>query len=493
MTDASLRSLSYAVDVRVVGKYFGLLSLSLAAMAAVPAVFALVLDEIMAAERYAVVCALFLGGGVALSRVPAPADIQINEGLVTVALTFIVGALAMSWPFMAAGVSFADALFEAVSGLTTTGLSTLASVEDKPLWFLFTRAWLQWYGGLAIIVVALAVIIGPSANAKRLSMDEAGSSEVIASTRARARGVLKAYLGLSGIGIVLLWLAGASPLDAIVHTFAAVSTGGFSSHDASVAALGSPVAAGIALLSLFGAISFSLQFRALRSGPRTLWADGEVRTLMTLVVLTSLAMMACTIATGGSGGGGASWPALAGNASFLAVSAQTTTGFSTASPSDLSAAAKFILIASMAIGGDMGSTAGGIKVFRLLVLGRVLQLLLARTCVTSHAVMTPRIAGRIVGDEELRIACSIVVAYAAVVVVSWFIFVASNYAPLDALFEVVSAVATVGLSVGVTSPGLPAALKGLLCVDMLMGRLEIIAILVLVYPRTWFARRARRS
>ncbi len=488
VTDASLRSLSYAVDIRVVARYFGYLSLSLAAMAAVPAGVALGFGETMAAEHYAIVCAALLAGGVVLSRVPADDGIQINEGLVTVALTFIVGALAMSWPFMAAGLSFVDAFFEAVSGLTTTGLSTLASVEDKPVSFLFTRAWLQWYGGLAIIVVALAVIIGPSANAKRLSVDEGGGAEVVASARVRARGVLKVYVGLTIAGVVLLWIAGASPFDAIVHTFAAVSTGGFSSHDGGVAPLPTLAAAGISLLSLFGAISFSLHFRALRSGPRTLWEDGEVRALITLVVLTSLALSGCMLAAGGAPG-----PALAGDAAFLAISAQTTTGFATVPVGDLSAAAKLILIVSMAIGGDMGSTAGGIKIFRLLVVGRLLQLLLARTCVASHAVMTPRIAGRIIDDVELRIACGVVAAYACVVAVSWFVFVAFAYDPLDALFEVVSAVATAGLSAGLASPGLPAALKGLLCVDMLMGRLEIIAILVLVYPRTWFARKAHRS
>lgn len=487
MTDTSLKSLSYAVDCRVVGKYLGLLSLSLAAMAAVPGVVAVVLGEIVAGQRYAIVCLALLAGGAALSRLRAPAEIQINEGLVTVALTFILGALAMSWPFMAAGLSFVDALFEAISGLTTTGLSTLASVEDKPVSFLFTRAWLQWYGGLAIIVVALAVIIGPSANAKRLGVDEGGGGEVVASTRMRARGVLKVYLGLTIAGAVVLWLAGASPLDAIVHTFAAVSTGGFSSHDDSAAGLSAAAALGVSLLSLFGAISFSLQVRALRSSPKTLWADGEVRALIAFAALTTLAVAACMAV-----GSAPPWPTLAGDATFLAISAQTTTGFSTVPVTGLSAAAKLVVIVSMAIGGDMGSTAGGIKIFRVLVLGRLLQLLLARTCVTSHTVLSPRIAGRVVDGEELGIACGVVAAYAGVVLASWFVFVAFAYAPLDALFEVVSAVATVGLSAGVTSPQLPSVLKALLCVDMLMGRLEIIAILVLVYPRTWFARKAHR-
>lgn len=486
MTDASVKSLSHAVDLRVVARYLGLLSLSLAAMAAVPALVATAMGETAAAWRYASVFTVLLLAGLAAARRTAPADIQINEGLVIVALTFILGALAMAWPFMSAGLSAVDAIFEAVSGLTTTGLSTLSSVEGLPASFLFARAWMQWYGGLVIIVVALAVIIGPSANARRLAVDEGNAADRVASTRARARVVLKVYLCLSVAGFLGLWLAGASPADALGHALAAISTGGFSSNDESAAALGAPAAAVLALISLFGAISFSLQFSSARD-PARLWRDQEVRVLLAIVALTAAALAASSVAAHG----GLSVAAVA-DAAFLAVSAQTTAGFSTAPVSELAPTAKLTLIVSMLIGGDMGSTAGGIKIFRLLVLGRIVQLLLARTCVANHAVVTPTVAGRTIGDDEIRIACGIVAAYASVVLVSWFLFVAYGYAPLDALFDVVSATATVGLSSGVTSATLPIPLKGVLCIDMLMGRLEIIAVLVLVYPRTWLGRRATR-
>ncbi|MBL8659070.1 MAG: TrkH family potassium uptake protein [Rhodospirillales bacterium] len=485
MTDPSLRSLSHAVDGRVIVKYLGMLSLSLAAMAAVPAAVAAALGEVTAAERYASVFAVLLLAGFLGSRRAAAADIQINEGLVIVALTFILGALVMTWPFMSAGLSLIDALFEAVSGLTTTGLSTLPSVEHMPASFLFTRSWLQWYGGLVIIVVALAVIIGPSAGARRLAVDEGDAAEGVASTRMRARSVLKVYVALTLAGIVLTWLAGATPTDALIHTLSAISTGGFSNHDASAGGLGAPAAATVSLISLIGAISLSLQASAIRN-PRLLWSDGEVRAIVAVVLLTAAALMACMSAKSGLSLGGI------GEALFLAVSSQTTSGFALTPIAALAPAAKLVLIFSMLIGGDMGSTAGGIKIFRLLVIGRVLQLLLVRTCIANHAVVTPRVAGRIVGDEEIRVACGIVAAYAAVILVSWFVFVAWGLAPLDALFDVVSAAATVGLSTGVTSASLPAALKGLLCIDMLMGRLEIIAVLVLVYPRTWLGRRAAR-
>ncbi len=329
------------------------------------------------------------------------------------------------------------------------------------------------------------MIIGPSASARRLAVDDGETAEGAASTRMRARSVLKVYGALTIAGIILVWLAGATPADALIHTLSAISTGGFSNHDASAAGLGAPAAAAVSLISLFGAISFSLMARAIRN-PSRLWRDGEVRAIIVVTLLAAAALSACTFATSGLSPNGI------GNAFFLAVSAQTTTGFATTPVAGVAPAAKLVLIVSMLIGGDMGSTAGGIKIFRLLVLGRVLQLLLVRTCISNHAVVTARVARRVVGDEEMRVACGIVTAFAAAVVVSWFAFVAWGFPPLDALFEVVSATATVGLSTGVTSATLPVALKGLLCIDMLMGRLEIIAVLVLVYPRTWVGRRAAR-
>lgn len=144
----------------------------------------------------------------------------------------------------------------------------------------------------------------------------------------------------------------------------------------------------------------------------------------------------------------------------------------------------------MLIGGDIGSTAGGIKIFRLLVILMLIRLIFARTCLPRHAVLEPRVAGHTVEPAEMNLTVGLVLLYLAVVAVSWFAFVISGFDGLDSLFEVVSAVGTVGLSAGLAASDLPSWLKLVLCVDMLVGRLEIIGIFVLVYPRTWFGRRA---
>ena len=148
-----------------------------------------------------------------------------------------------------------------------------------------------------------------------------------------------------------------------------------------------------------------------------------------------------------------------------------------------------ILIFSMLVGGGVGSTAGGFKLLRLLIPVHVFRLLLLRTCLPKHAVTETRLAGRRLLDEEIKSALLLILLFIVVVALSCFPFIAMGYDPLDSMFEVVSATGTVGLSVGLTNVALPAVLKGILCVDMLMGRLEIIAWLVMLYPWTWLGRR----
>jgi trk system potassium uptake protein TrkH len=185
--------------------------------------------------------------------------------------------------------------------------------------------------------------------------------------------------------------------------------------------------------------------------------------------------------------------AIAGHALLMGMSAQTTTGFSSMPVTALDNASKLVLIASMAVGGSVGSTAGGIKLLRLLLLLRMLQLVIRRAAMPRHAVVELHFGGRVVENAELVRALLPVTLFVAVMLVSWLPFLALGYEPLNALFEVVSAIGTVGLSSGITAPDLPLLLKGVLSADMLLGRLEFVAVLILLYPATWIGKRSVSS
>jgi trk system potassium uptake protein TrkH len=487
--DTSSSALEYAVRPRVVARYLGQLAVMLAILMSVPLAVAVLGADRDAALRYLVVFLPMLGAGRFLMRLPEPASFQANEALVITALAFSLGALALAYPLMAGGLGFVDALFEAVSAITTTGLSVAGDIEHRPASFLFARAWIQWCGGLGIVVLAVALIFGYAAAARQMTESPVTHENLETSTRQLARRSFVAYGVLTLIGIAALWAAGLAPLDAAAHALAAVSTGGFSTRDASLAAFqGWLPRAIVAALALACAVALPLYHSAWRGGWRGGW-----RTLANNLELRAL--FVCTAVTGGLfalvlGQREGGWTvALVGHAAFMATSAQTTAGFATLPVAGLDAAAKAILMVSMVIGGSVGSTAGGIKLWRLLLLLRFGQLIMRRTAMPGHAVAQLRLGGRAIDPDELARAQFFILLFVGAIAASWLPFLWLGHAPLDALFEVISALGTVGLSSGISGPDLHPLLKGVLCADMLLGRLEIVAVLVAIAPGTWFGRR----
>jgi len=481
--------LSYAVRFRVIFKYFGQLSLVLAALSLVPLVMSVIFGDIPVSLRYGIVIGGLSASGFGLARLRAPSKLQVNEGMVLVALMFIFTPLVMSYPMMGLGMDFIDAFFEAVSGVTTTGLSTKATLVGAPQTFLFARAWMQWYGGLGVIVFSLALVMQPGLVAKGLvakglAATAAETDDLVGGTRAYAQRALKVYGGLTVLGIIGSLAVGIGFLDAVLYTFAAISTGGFAPNDGSLSTLGRPSQLWITLLCLAGAIPLAFYYRLFKEKRRVAVDFLQLQAVIIASLVVSLAVGATMWLSAGM-----AWPQVLHHAPLLAISAQTTAGFSSMPCAQLDAGSKLILIFSMLVGGGAGSTAGGFKLLRLLVVVSVFRLILLRTGLSKHAVIEPRLAGRRLMDDEIHAALLLIVMFVAVVVLSWLPFVAMGYSPLDSLFEVVSATGTAGLSVGLTSTTLPALLKGILCVDMLMGRLEIMAWLVMFYPGTWFGRR----
>jgi len=478
---AESESLSYAVRPRVVGAYLGQLMVVVAALWTVPVAVAAVEREWSEAAVHAATAAALAALGWLIARRRPGADLQVNEALVAVAAAFIVTPLVLAAPMMLAGIGYLDALFEAVSGITTTGLSTLATVADKPRALIFAAAWLQWIGGAAIVVLSFVLLFGQSASARRLTGVVAGRQDVVGGTRAYATVVIRIYLALTAIGVVALLVAGAGWFPSLALTLAAVSTGGFSPFDHGLDGESGAVRAVVILICLTGAIAVPLYQQALSGKWRSAIADPELSALFLAALAAAVLLLLHGAVTPGS--------PPPGDLLFTAFSAETTAGFATTPVSALDPFSKAVLIATMTIGGSVGSSAGGIKLLRLIVFVRLMQLMILRSRLTPRAAVARPIAGRDWDDPELTLILVFIGLFFAVVAVSWLIFLWFGYAPLDSLFEVTSATATVGLSSGVTGPHLPAALKGVLCADMLLGRLEVLPLLVLVAPRTWIGQR----
>lgn len=475
--------LFFAVRPRLIGHYFAQFCLIIAALNLVTLTVALFSAPWQISLSHCLIIIGLVLAWLALRQIKVDADIQMNEAMVLVALVFLCVAFIMTVPLMVAGTPFIDALFETISAVTTTGLSTLPSLNGQPLIFSFSRAWMQWYGGLGIVVFSLALMIRPGKSALRLaSLDE--PEDLIGGTRLHARRVLVIYCLLTLAGIILWLLFGGSLRNAVLYTLPAISTGGFAPTAGSFADLPHVRLAWVTtLITTAGMLPLMLYYQVWRNGLRSLLENLEVR-LLFILIFSFTALMYLALSANGY-----AWNEALQHASLMVLSAQSTSGFSSLDTGSLDNASKLLLIFAMGIGGGVGSTAGGIKLLRLLVLITLIRHLVHTICVPANTVIEQKIGKRIIQPSEARDALMIILLFAGVILLSWLAFVAYGYAPLDALFEVVSATATVGLSTGITTQELPAVLKSVLCVDMLLGRLECVAWLIFFYHRTWIGRK----
>lgn len=486
----SLNALRFAVRPTVLAHYLGELFLVLAALTVVPAVVAFGYNSFDIGFRYLCVIGIYCVTGWLSARIKIDTKLQKNEALVITALIFVIPPFLATIPIMGYGISFIDAYFEAVSAITTTGLSTLPTVENLPGSFHFGRAWLQWVGGLGVVVLSLAFLVEPGNSASHLGFDRRSSDDLVGGTRSHAQKMLAIYVALTGVGIAVLWVLTGKPLESVTHTLAAISTGGFSNYDDSLAGFdGFAPKLVISVISISGAIAFYTYYRAYYSGWRSLVRDSQLRAIILACGVTTALVFASLSFTDLVGSG---WERLE-HAFLMAVSAQTTSGFSSLPVADLDRATMLVLIFAMYVGGGMGSTAGGIKLVRLLILIQVLRTIILRASTTRNTHVSVKLDGKTIRHQELEAALVCIFGLAGAILISWFFFLAYGHDPLPALFDVTSAVGTTGISAGVVGPDLAPGLKLLLCFDMLLGRVELVALLILILPGTWAGKRRNAS
>lgn len=474
--------LSYAVRPRALAVVLGQLAAVLAGLTCVPLLVALGFGDAAFAGRCGVVVVLLAAAALAARRLPRPRELQANEALVASVLSFVVAPLLMTWPLAGAGLAPGDAFFEAVSAVTTTGLSVVADVAGQPPALVFTKAWMQWYGGLGFVVMSVALIVRPGPLARQLAIAGSDEDDLAGGARAHGRTLLGVYVLLTLAGIALVMATGLGFFAALVHVLSSVSTGGFGVRADSLATIGPwTTQLAILLVCCAGAVPLVAYHRGWRRGLRSFAADVQVRALALAIVVLGATMVAVLVLVDGFA------PAAAlRHGTFQVLSAQSTTGFSTLDLASLSDAAKLVLVAAMFVGGGAGSTAGGIKLLRAVGVAQIVRGIVASAGLPRHAVAGDVEVGGVALDyDEARHVVAIVVLFPVVIAGSWAAFVVSGFPAVDALLEVVSATATVGLSTGITSATLCDGLKAVLCVDMLLGRVEIVAALVAMYPRTW--------
>jgi trk system potassium uptake protein TrkH len=407
---------------------------------------------------------------------PRPAEsLTMPEGAVIVVLTWLLATLAGAIPFIFSGMGFTHALFESTSGWTTAGLSVLDVSQASPL-LLFYRSVTQLAGGAGLAILMLSTLTGPLGPG--LAVVEGRQEQLLPHVRRSARLVLTLYAGYNVAGILALRLAGMTWFDAINHAFTALSTGGFSTQTQSIAYWRSPAIEIIVIvLMLLGMLNFLTAYTFLRTKFRATARNSEVRQSAVLILI-GVAVLFFGVTSGLYATIGERLRVTI----FNTISALSTTGFATVDYGQWNGLGWLVLILFMLIGGGAGSTAGGIKQYRIHVLSKGLLWEFRRRLLPRRAVTEPNAwhgeQRLFISDRQLRQVSMFVFLYVVVFVVGSGIIAAYGYPLQDSLFEFASALSTVGISVGITAADAPAGVLWVEMLAMFLGRLEFFAIVI---------------
>ncbi|MFO7915396.1 MAG: TrkH family potassium uptake protein [Candidatus Krumholzibacteriales bacterium] len=411
-----------------------------------------------------------------LFRPASSITLSNQEGGIIVLLSWTVVILFSAWPFARIlGLSFSRALFESVSGWTTTGLSVVDVTGAGPL-VLIWRSVIQLAGGAGLAIIMMSAIVGPAGAG--ISRAEGRSDQLVPNVKKSARLVLVIYACYAAGGTLAYWVAGMSPFDALNHSFAAVSTGGFSTHQESIGFWNSTAIEAVTLpLMILGNMSFVTAWFLWRGKIRVVARNGEVRLLAVMILLSSIIMFLFTCQ--------AIYPQLGKSvraAVFETVTAITTTGYTTVSYGNWPASGMLLIILLMIIGGGTCSTAGGIKQFRVFLLMKSFFWEIRRHLMPGTAILErPVWEGNrrvFVDDGRIRKTAVFAFVYLATYVSGALVLCACGYGLGDSLFEFASAIGTVGLSVGVTSAGMSDTALWAEILAMFLGRLEFFVVVV---------------
>lgn len=419
------------------------------------------------------------------------AELRLRDGFLIVVLFWVTLGCSGAIPLLLSEfpkLSVTDAIFESMSGLTTTGATVLTGIDSLPLSVLFYRQQLQWLGGMGIIVLAVAILPMLGIGGMQLYKAEIPGPLKDAKLTPRITETAKAlwyvYLGMTILCAFAYWLAGMPPFDAITHSFSTVSIGGFSTHDASIGYFNS---AAIELVAVFfmvlAGMNFTLHFLAWRSGSLKPYAhDSEVRAYLTFLFGLSVVTIAYLLYIRPTDVSGSFRDGL-----FQSVSIATTTGFTTTSYQSWPTFLPVLLVFASFVGGCATSTGGGLKVIRVLLLVKQ-GFREVRRLIHPNAMFSIKLGGRSLPDRVVNAVWGFFAAYVAVFTIMMLILLATGLDQVTAFSAMAACLNNLGPGLGDVSAHygpINDVAKWVLITAMLLGRLEIFTLLVILTPTFW--------
>lgn len=477
------------MNVRLMGNTLGYVLWVEALFMLLPTAAALVAGEDCLPFVYAMLLCLAVGTALCLVKVEEK-QMQRRDGYLTVALGWVILSVFGAFPYLFSGAipHFSDALFETVSGITTTGATIISAVEDLPRSVLLWRSETQWMGGMGVLVLFLALMPKLSGGAVYLMRAESPGpikSKLVPKLGETAKILYGIYVGLTVAEMLALRIAGMPWYHAINHAFTTIATGGFSTLNTSIAAVDNPAIVWIIIAFTFLAgVNFALLFAALRGKWKEVWQSEELKVYFGIVVCATLLICLDLYLQNGN-----SFGQSITDAAFQVTTIITTTGYATRDFALWPTFSRCVLVLLMYVGGSAGSTAGGMKVSRLLLLCKSLNREIKRIIHPNH-VSVIKMDGKVVDEQAVTSAQAFQVAYLLVMITGALIVSRDNLGFTESIVASLTCISNVGPGLGLLGPMENfAILSGLsklaLSIVMLMGRLELMPLLVLFSYRTW--------
>jgi len=475
---------------KVVFKSIGTV-LCIEAASMLPSLIVALINHEKAAIAFALTIGIVAVIGAALLRLKTPKTrIFTRDGFAIVSLSWILVTLFGALPFLLSGSipSFIDALFETASGFSTTGASILRNVEALPKSLLFWRSSTHWLGGMGILVLMIAILPSTASTINIMIAESPGPSpgKLVPKIRETAKILYIIYIAMTAVLVVLLLLGGMPLFDALIHAFGTASTGGFSSRNASVGAYYSVYIDVVitVFLFLFG-VNFTLYYYLfLKRDFKSVLRDEELRfyfgVVVGAIVLIALNIKGTVYQTIGEA---------IRYASFQVTSIISTAGFATADFNLWPSFSKIILVLLMLTGSCAGSTAGGIKCVRIVLLLKIIRREITRL-IHPNAVQPVKLNGRRVDEETLSGVMAFFFFWMLIIAVSVLIVSLDGKDLVTSTTAVLATVNNVGPGLGAVGPtgnfaDFSALSKTVMSLCMLIGRLEVYPIMLLCFPSFW--------
>lgn len=478
-----------AIIQRIMGQFLMLFSITLLPPVAIDLLYQ---EDAALAFFYSYLLLLSVGFLLFLPVRNKKSDLRLRDGFVVVVLFWLVLGVAGAIPFYLyenLNISIVDALFESVSGLTTTGATVLVGLDNLPHSILFYRQELQWLGGMGIIVLAVAVMpmlgIGGMQLYKAEAPGPAKDTKLTPRIAETAKALWYIYLGLTIVCAVAYWLAGMDMFDAVAHSFSTVAIGGFSTHDASIGYFDNQAIEIVAIIFMFlGAINFALHFSVMRTKSLLPYLrDSEFKLYAVLVIIVSSLCVYVLYSQSANH----DLPHALREGVFQAVSIATTSGFVTSDYASWPIFIPVLLLFSSFIGGCAGSTGGGMKVIRVLLLVKQGQREIMRL-IHPNAQVTVKVGGQPVKNSIIDAVWGFFAAYVALFALMMLVLMFNGLDQITAFSAVAATINNLGPGLGEVSANyasLSDVNKLVLCFSMFLGRLEIFTLLVLLAPAFW--------